>query len=355
MLPIMKKGLAESKVGQPPGTIASYAAANAHNTSIELISYSKSHITEARPENVNDLNKLLENPDNHWVCFYGLSDIDAVKSIAEKNGLSELSTEDILNPDHRPTLEINDNYILVIVKMIDVKDNGELISEQVSIAITRDRVLTFQERQGDLFDAVRERLRKSKGRIRSMSVDYLALALIDIIIDNYFVVLESVAEGLEEQEIALLDQSEDVDSKKMHELKMRLFFLRKMAWPLREISTGLIRSESVLLKPESKFYFQDMQDHAIHVIETTETLREISTGLKELYLANISMKANDIMKTLTMIATIFIPLTFFAGIYGMNFENMPELKWQYGYFILLGIMFVTALGMTMFFRRRKWL
>ncbi len=355
MVPFMKKGLAESKAGQPPGTIASYAAANAHETSIELISYTSDNITETKPETVSELNKLLEKPDRHWVCFYGLSDIEAIKEIAQKNGLNELSTEDILNPDHRPTLQLNDNYILVILKMVDVNDKNELLSEQASIIITRDRVLTFQERQGDLFDTVRERLRKSRGPIRSMPVDYLALALIDIIVDNYFVVLEAIAEGLEEQEIALLNQSEDVDSNQMHELKMRLFFLRKMAWPLREISSGLMRRDTSLLSAESRFYFQDMYDHAVHVIETTETLREVSTGLKELYLANISMKANDIMKTLTMIATIFIPLTFLAGIYGMNFENMPELKWQYGYFILLGIMFVIAVAMTLFFRRRKWL
>lgn len=355
MLPIMKPGLAEAKAGKSPGTVVNYAEARAHETKIELISYTSDTISEASCESATELLKALNTDSKQWVSFYGLSEVEDIKQLGDHFLINPLALEDILNIDHRPKVEINDDYILVIIKMLDVDENGHIKAEQVSLVITQNVVITFQEKYGDLFDRIRERLRKASGRTRTMPVDYLAMAIVDTIIDQYFVVLESIAEDLEEQEMTLLDKSGEIDPKKIHELKMRLFFLRKISWPLREVASTLIRSESDLLRKESRYYFQDIYDHAVHVFETVETLREFSTSIKELYLADMDRKTNEIMKTLTIIATIFIPLTFIAGIYGMNFSYMPELQWKYGYFAVMGAMALLSAVMLGFFRSKRWL
>jgi magnesium transporter len=262
--------------------------------------------------------------------------------------------EDILNPDHRPKMEVFEDKIMLILKMISIDEKGRLQNEQVSIVFGKNYVLTFQERPGDLFDPVRARLEKSVGRMRSMKADYLAFALTDVIVDNYFVVLEAVAEMLEELEMTLINDPESFRVIDIHDLKMQLFYLRKIAWPLRELAQGLLKTESELVRKPSRIYFGDLYDHTVRILETTETLREVSIGVSELYRSNISLKMNEIMQTLTIISTIFIPMTFIAGVYGMNFENMPELKWQYGYFGVMGIMLLVALAMLMFFRRKRW-
>lgn len=355
MLPIMKRGLAEAKAGKSPGTVANYAEAQAHKTKIELMSYTGDTIAETCTQSATQLIKALDSDHKHWVCFYGLSEVEAIREIGDHFLITPLALEDILNTDHRPKVEINDNYVLVIIKMLNVDETGNLMAEQVSLVITQNVVITFQEKYGDLFDSIRARLRKTSGRIRTMPVDYLAMALVDIIIDHYFVVLESIAEALEGQEMMLLNKTGEINPKKIHELKMRLFYLRKIGWPLREVASALIRRESDLLRKESRFYFEDIYDHAVHVFETVETLREFSTSIKELYLADMDRKTNEIMKILTIMATIFIPLTFIAGIYGMNFEYMPELQWKYGYFAALGAMGVLSAVMLGFFRSKRWI
>ncbi len=353
MLPFVKKGIAESKAGKPQGTIANFSPDRINETIVELIEYDG---TEYREKELTDINELYAIRENHfvsWLCFYGLKDVDMLKTAAEMFSINTLTVEDILNPDHRPKFEIFDNYLFVIIKMIDISDAGKLKSEQVSFIIGENYVLTFQEDPGDVFDPIRDRLRKNVGRLRHSASDYLGLSLIDIIIDNYFVVLECLAEALEDLELILLKTPEDFNGNDVHELKMQLFYMRKISWPLREISAALLRAESPIIRPESRVYFRDIYDHAVHVLETSETLREVSIGVYDLYISNISLRMNEIMRTLTIIATIFIPLTFIAGVYGMNFENMSELKW--GYPAIWIVMIGVALGMLVFFRRRNWL
>ncbi|KAF1081180.1 MAG: Magnesium and cobalt transport protein CorA [Candidatus Rifleibacterium amylolyticum] len=355
MLPFVKKGIAESKAGNPQGTIVNFAPDRSGQTVVEFFNYDQVRCSEGKVIEPAELAEIKQFEGISWLCFFGLGDVEMLRQTAETYGINPLSVEDILNPDHRPKLEVFDSYLLIIVKMIDISEDGRLTSEQVSFVVGENYVLTFQERPGDVFDPIRERLRKNVGRVRGMASDYLALSLIDVVIDNYFVVLESLAAALEELELILLKTPDEFEGRDVHELKMQLFYMRKISWPLREIASALLRTESPLLRPESRIYFRDIYDHTVHVLETSETLREVSIGVYDLYISNISMRMNEIMRTLTIIATIFIPLTFIAGVYGMNFENMPELKWAWGYYGTLVLMILVALGMLSWFRRRRWL
>ncbi len=355
MLPFFKKGIAERKAGKPQGTIANFSPDRINETIVELIEYDAGEYREKELTDIGELDEIRKNNFVSWLCFYGLKDIDMLKKAAEIFQINPLTVEDILNPDHRPKFETFDNYMFVIIKMIDITDDGELKSEQVGFVVGENYVLTFLEDPGDVFETIRDRLRKNIGKLRNARSDYLALALIDIIIDNYFVVLECLAEALEELEVTLLKTPEEFNGNDMHELKMQLFYMRKISWPLREVAGALLRAESPIIRPESRIYFRDIYDHAVHVLETSETLREISISIHDLYISNISLRMNEIMRTLTIIATIFIPLTFVAGVYGMNFEYMPELKWVWGYPAVWVFMILIALGMLEYFRRRNWL
>lgn len=354
MLPFVKKGIAESKAGNPQGTIVNFAPDRSGQTVVEFFNYDQVRCSEGKVIEPVELAEIKQFGGISWLCFFGLGDVEMLRQTAETYGINPLSVEDILNPDHRPKLEVFDNYLLIIVKMIDISEEGRLTSEQVSFVVGENYVLTFQERPGDVFDPIRERLRKNVGRVRSMASDYLALSLIDVVIDNYFIVLESLAAALEELELILLKTPDEFEGRDVHELKMQLFYMRKISWPLREIAAALLRTESPLLRPESRIYFRDIYDHTVHVLETSETLREVSIGVYDLYISNISMRMNEIMRTLTIISTIFIPLTFIAGVYGMNFNNMPG-QTDTGFYVIIAGMIVIALVMLVLFRRRKWL
>lgn len=355
MLPFVKKGMAGSKLGKPPGTIVSFSDKIKGEVEFEHIKYNLTDYSQQRLRGAKNLPSVDLSDDVTWLCFFGHSDIDLITRAAEQYGIHHLAVEDILNPEHRPKFEVFGDQILVILKMISVNDEGKLIAEQISIVFGKNFVLAFQEQPGDLFDPVRERLREHVGRIRTMKSDYLAFSLIDIIVDNYFVVLEHVAGVLEELEMVLIKRPDDFESVDIHDLKMQLFYLRKIFWPVREVANALQKNESELIRAQTRMYFQDLYDHSIRVLETTETLREVSIGISELYMSSISLKMNEIMQTLTIISIIFIPMTFVAGVYGMNFEYMPELKWYWGYFGALGVMAAIAFGMILFFRRKRWL
>jgi magnesium transporter len=355
MISFIKKGIAGSKLGKPPGTILSFSGSPEKEVEFEHIRYNSVDFRQKMLKGSENVPAPDDSDDITWLCFFGQSDLELMNRAAELYDIPHLLLEDILNPDHRPKIEIFDNQILIIVKMISINDEGSLVAEQVSFVVGKNYVLAFQEFPGDLFDPVRERLKKSLGRIRSMTADYLAFALLDLIVDNYFVVLEAVAEVLEGLEMTLIKEPSEFDVVDIHDLKMQLFYLRKIAWPLREVANGLQKAEIEIIRPHTKMYFTDVYDHSIRVLETTETLREVAIGVSELYMSNISLKMNEIMQTLTIISTIFIPTTFVAGIYGMNFEFMPELKWQWGYFGALGFMLMIGLVMLAFFRRKRWI
>jgi magnesium transporter len=267
-----------------------------------------------------------------------------------------LALEDVLTPTTRPKVEDFETHYLVIMKMLSFDEETEsIIAEQVSLIVGERYLFTFQERVGDVFEPVRERLRQSKGRIRSRGTDYLAYALIDAIVDSYYRILETVGDRIEEIEEAALGEPTMEVMRRIHNLKREMLILRRAIWPLREATGQLYRGEVPLVTPETQLFLRDVHDHCVQVIDTVETLREVLSGAMDLYMSGVSNRMNEVMKVLTIIATIFIPLSFFAGLYGMNFDYMPELHVRWAYPVLLGGMATVAGGMLWYFHKKGWL
>ena len=265
-----------------------------------------------------------------------------------------LIQEDIVNTGQRPRAEDFEAYVFVVLKMMYNGGKIGIVSEQVSLVLGPNFVISFQEQEGDVFDAIRERIRKEKGRIRKEGSDYLAYALLDAIVDNYFLVLEELGEEIERIEEKLVKDPTPRTLQTIHDLKRDSLFLRKSIWPLREVINGLVKSESLLIKPTTEIYLRDVYEHTIQVIDTVETFRDMISGMLDIYLSSISNRMNEVMKVLTIFAAIFIPLTFVAGIYGMNFKYMPELEWRWGYFMVLGLMAIIGGTLVAYFKNKKW-
>ncbi len=292
-----------------------------------------------------------------WIDIEGLQDIGLLDGLGGCYGLHPLILEDILNTDQRPKSDDMENYIYVVLKMLDFDPASlEIVSEQVSIVFGRNYVISLQEgREGDLFEPLRERIRGGKGRMRSLGPDYLAYSLLDTIIDHYFVILEKFAERIEMLEDDLVNDPQPETLQQIHRLKREMIFLRKSAWPLREVVSDLEKSESDLIQPATKIFLRDIYDHAIHIVDSIESYREMLSSMLDIYLSSVSNRMNQVMKVLTIIATIFMPLTFLAGVYGMNFKHMPELGWSWGYPLVLVLMFALAGAMIYFFKKKNWL
>jgi magnesium transporter len=344
------------RVGLSPGTLLHIGERHLENARLELFSYSPEHLQEQGDIKVEDCLPAIRQPGNHWVNLTGIHDIALVEQLGSTVGLDALALEDLLNTEHRPKVEVFDETLLVILKMLAFDaESDSLVSEQVSIALGRNLVVSFQERPWDLFDGVRERLQTTRGRMRHRGPDYLAYALIDAVVDGYFVVLEQLSERLTDLEEELAGHPQRTTLKRIHQFKRDLIVLRKAVWPLREVVAALERDEAELIDERTTPFLRDLYDHVIQVIETVETLRDSVSGLLDLYLSSVSQRTNEIMKVLTVMATIFIPLTFLVGVYGMNFEYMPELGWRWSYPVLWLLMLVCAGGMLLAFRRKKWL
>jgi magnesium transporter len=277
---------------------------------------------------------------------------DILEAVGAQADLHPLVIEDIHNTYQRPKVEDYEQYLYIVLKMISWDEAAnEIRGEQVSLVLGKNFVLSFKEDPGDIFDPIRTSLREGKGRIRKQGPDYLAYALLDQVVDHYFIVLENLGEKIEDLEEELVTNPDAATLQTIHHLKRELIFLRKSVWPLREAISSLERWESPLLQPDTLVYLRDVYDHNIQVIDTIETFRD----MLDIYLSSVSNRMNEVMKVLTIIATIFIPLTFIAGIYGMNFTNMPELGWPMGYFMIWGLMIVIFIGMLIFFKRKGWL
>jgi len=351
----MKKRLVKSKIGVPPGTLV-YTGDSQEYFEINVIDYSQNNYKEFNPKNIEECFQFKDSPTVTWINITGLHRIDIIEQIGKHYNLHPLVLEDILNVHQRPKIEYFDDYIFIVLKMLSYNESlKEIETEQVSVILGNNFVFTFQERKGDLFDPIRNRLRNNIGIIRKSSSDYLLYSLIDVIVDNYFLILEKIGIRIEDiEEKILLSPSTDI-VRTVHNLKNNLIELRKTVWPLREVLSNLYKSDSELIKEKTSVYFRDVYDHTIQIIDTIETSRDIVSGLLDVYLSSISNRMNEVMKVLTIIATIFIPLTFIAGVYGMNFEFMPELKWKIGYPLVLLLMLLTAGGMLIFFRKKKWI
>lgn len=344
------------KTGLPPGSLIHIGERKTERTRIAIIDYDERNFEGKKAKTVEECFPFKDKATVTWINVDGVHDSDIIGKMGEHFGVHPLILEDIMNTAQRPKMEDMGDYIFIVVRMIsfEAKKKG-VLSEQVSLIVGSNFVISFQEGEGDVFDPIRERIRSDKGRLRKMGPDYLAYALIDAIVDNYFLVLEKLGEQVEFLEEELVTDPGRKTIEVLHTLKREMIYLRKSVWPLREVISGVARSGSPLIKESTGIFLRDVYDHTIQVIDTIETYRDMLSGMLDIYLSSVSNRMNEIMKVLTIIATIFIPLTFIAGIYGMNFQYMPELRWRWGYFATLAWMAVVGVFMLIYFRRKKWL
>ena len=345
-----------AKAGLAPGTLVHIGEKRTEKVRIRIMDYDETRFAEKEVKTIEECFPFKETPTVTWINIDGIHNLEIIEKIGNHFGLHPLLLEDIANTEQRPKMENYGEYIFIVLKMIYRRqDSGETQGEQVSLIFGPNFVISFQEREGDVFDIVRDRIRQAKGRIRKGGPDYLAYALLDAIVDNYFMVLEGAGERIEDTEEQLTADPSPRTLQGIRSLKKEMIFLRKSVWPLRELVSGLERCESPLIHKTTGAYLRDVYDHTIQIIDTVESYRDVISGMLDIYLSSISNKMNEVMKVLTIFASIFIPLTFVAGVYGMNFKFMPELSWPWGYFAILGVMALMGLSMLYYFRREKWL
>ena len=343
------------RAGQPPGSL--HVSGETGNTPvlITVIDYDATHFQEKQVNQITECFQFRDTETVTWINVDGLGNTKVIEDLGKHFTIHPLILEDILNTEQRPKMEDLGNYLYLNLKMLSyIEREKDVKIEHISMIIGSNFLISFQEDIGDIFDPVRERIRKD-GRIRKFGPDYLAYALIDGIVDNYFAVMEKLEERVEDLEEELVTTPTQGSLNKINRLKKDMIFLRKSVWPLREVINNLERSESPLIKESTTIYLRDVYDHTIQVIDTLETFRDMVSGMIDIYLSGLSYKMNEIMKVLTLIATIFIPLTFVVGLYGMNFRNMPEINWEYGYYSVLVMMVIMVVGMLTYFRRKKWI
>jgi magnesium transporter len=343
------------KIGLAPGTLIHVGEQKVKRAALDFFDYDPGKIEAQQDVSVEDCLALKSSSSVSWINLSGIHDIPLLEKIGQSFDLHPLVLEDILNTQHRPKLEEFEGYSLIILKMLEFNEETEQVSaEQVSLVLTPHYVLSFQERPGDVFDGLRERLQRSNGRIRQRGTDYLVYGLIDSIVDSYFHILEKLGDRLALLEERLIVEPDQDCQQRIHHFKRELLNLRKQIWPLREVISQLYGGEAQLIEDSTAVYLRDLYDHVIQVLDTVELYRDTVSGLLDLYLSSISHRMNEVMQVLTIMASMFIPLTFLAGIYGMNFEYMPELKFAWGYPVLLLVMLGCAVGMVIYFKRKKW-
>ena len=354
MTKLIRRG--KSKAGLPPGSLVYVGEKNRPLMRITLFDYDSERYVEKAITNLEECVPFKEQKTVTWINVDGLTDTAFIAKLDQLFGVHPLVLEDIVNTDQRPKMEDYAEYIYVVLKMLYIEGKTQdIVSEQLSLIIGPNYVLSFQEKEGDYFDNIRDRIRKAKGRVRKMGADYLAYVLLDTIVDNYFLVLEKMEENIARVEERLMATVGKTSSSEIHHLKRDLIVLRRQISPVRELVNALQRADSKLIHKATEIYLRDLHDHVISVVDAIESFRDILSGLHDIYLSSINLKMNEIMKVLTVISTIFIPLTFITGIYGMNFKFMPELEWKTGYFEILAVMAVLALTMMLYFKRKKWL
>jgi len=342
------------KSGQTPGTAVYVGDAKSHDVTVERFVYNAENVTHETAVPVTEA--VPQDGAVLWLNVDGVHDVPRIEQLGRVFGLHPLAVEDIVHTGQRPKVDEYDRHVFLVLRMLQWNDAaGEIDDEQVSLAVGNGWLLSFQERAGDVFDPIRSRLTSNRGQVRQLGADYLAYVLVDAIVDHYFAVLETLGERIE----ALGERiSADVDGETMasiRQLKKELLFMRKSVWPLREVISSLQRDHGEWIGEATVPYLRDLYDHTIQIIDTVETYRDMVSGLMDLHMSTMSQRMNEVMKVLTIIATIFIPLSFVAGVYGMNFVHMPELTWRYGYFGALGVMLAVAVGMLAYFKRKKWL
>lgn len=348
--------LSKKSLGQIPGSIIYTGKRQSQKLFIESFDYNKEQCLEKELDSVQESFEFKLSDSISWINLNGLNHVGEIEKLGNHYGLHPLVLEDIVNISQRPKIDEYDDYLFVVLKMLYYDTNEKIVSEQVSFVLGKNYVLSFQESEGDVFDAVRERIRQAKGRIRNMQSDYLLYTLIDAIVDHYFSVIETLGDKIEDFETTIFSGEVDDDiSQNIQNLKREILRVRRAIFPLREVINRIEKNENKLIQKKTITYYRDIYDHLIQVSENIDIYREMIWSLMDMYMTTISNKMNEVMKVLTIMASIFIPLTFIAGIYGMNFEYIPELHYKYSYFILWGVMIVLFIGMLIYFKRKKWL
>ncbi|MCD4776001.1 MAG: magnesium/cobalt transporter CorA [Candidatus Aegiribacteria sp.] len=349
-------GRAHEKGGQSSETPLFIGRRKMEKVRMSYIRYNENLHEEKENSTPKECAGLCKSSDVVWINVDGIHDTGTIEKIGEFFNIHSLTVEDIVNTMQRPKFEDFDSYLFIVLKMLSYSDiSTGMETEQVCVILGDNYVITFQEKPGDVFDTVREQIRGCRGRIRKAGADYLAYALIDAVVDSYFMILETIGDQIEDIEDQVITNPDPDKVTKIHRFKRAMLFMRRTVWPLREEIALLEKSGSELVREPTAVFLRNLYDHTIQVIDTVETYRDIISGMHDMYLSSVSNRMNQVMKVLTIIATIFIPLTFISGVYGMNFRYMPEIDWKYGYYAILGIMLVVSLGMLTYFRKKKWI
>jgi magnesium transporter len=344
------------KAGMSPGTLVHIGEKKIEKVKITLVNYDQEQLLEKELPTIEESFSYKDTEPITWINLDGLHDIEVIQKIGNHFGIHPLVLEDIVHTGQRPKSEEFDDHIFIVLKMLFFDETtNHITAEQVSLILGAHYLISFQEIESDVFNFVRERIRKAKGRIRKFGCDYLAYALIDAIVDHYFVILEKFGEKIEHLEEELLENPQPQTLANIHRIKREMIFFRKQIWPLREVLNSLMKDQSSFIRETTHVFLRDIYDHTIQVIDTTESLRDMLSGMLDLYLSTLSNRMNEVMKVLTSIATIFIPLTFVAGIYGMNFKFMPELEWKWSYPVLWVLLLSIFCIMFLWFKRKHWL
>lgn len=344
------------KAGLPPGTLVHTGDKPPENTVITVFEYNPDSFQERKPSRLEECFTPQPMHTVRWINIDGLANIGVIEGLGRQYGIHPLIQEDILSTGQRPKCDDSTSHLFVVLRMLQYNDAGQTIqSEQVSILLRSGYVVSFQESEGDVFDPIREQIRTGRGRVRNMGADYLLYRLMDAVVDGYFLILEKLGERVEALEQEVIQEPSEATLNRIYALKRELIYLRKSVWPLREVISQIEKTASPLITDATEPYFRDVYDHTIQVMDSVDTFRDTVSGLLDIYLTSLSNRMNAIMKVLTIITTIFIPLTFISGIYGMNFHYMPELEWRWGYPAVLCAMGVIFLGMLYFFKRNKWM
>ncbi len=353
---LRRRTSSNATIGQVPGTPVYIGQKTGKDLYAEVFDYTPDSLEEEKlGDDIEKVFKYLDSAPITWININGLQHISQIEKIGKYCGLHPLVIEDIVNTNQRPKVEEYQHYLFVVIKMLRLDEENNLIVEHVSFIIGEGYVISFQESEGDVFDAIRNRLRANKGILRSMKADYLLYALMDAIVDHYFHLIDEIGNKIEGFENRLFeDEQDDGFILELQALKREILRIRRAVSPLREVLARMQKGEHPAISEKVLIYLGDLKDHILQVSEGIEIYREMTWGLMEMYMTTISNKMNKVMKVLTIIATIFIPLTFLVGIYGMNFENMPELQYRYGYFFLLGSMFLVFLAFVYYFKRKNW-
>lgn len=346
-------GKSLSKVGKPPGSVEYTGEIISNSTKVELIKYGQEQFDEIHLKELSEID--WKTQETKWINIYGLNNTKYIEEIGGEIGLSSLVLEDIVHVGHRPKVEFYDNYIFLVFKMLSFNENDMKIQqEQISFILTSNKLISFQEFEGDVFDSIRKRIKENKGGIRNKGIDFLLYCLIDALVDSHFILLNNIEEKIEEIEEEIINNTNQDILQDIYKLRKELLVVKTSIWPIKDIINDLMK-EDRYINDYTKAYLKDVNDHLIHIMDFIVIYREMISGMFDTHLSNTSNRMNQIMTTLTIFSAIFIPLTFLAGIYGMNFEYMPELSYKLGYPIFLGVCLILAITMYQIFKKKKWL